>query len=119
MLLGSTPLRASRDIVVLLSVLLLLRTIFLRVFAMERFGFILSDLECFNEIEHVLFEANELEQGSVESREGRSMWCIFNKRQWRASDTAICLRKIFKEQKFLRQKTRVTRQNIMTSNYLT
>ena len=56
---------------------------------MERFSFVLSYLECFNEIERVLFEVNKLERGSVENREGRSMWCIFNKRQWRVSDTAI------------------------------
>ena len=59
MLLSSTPLLDSWDIVVL-SVVLLLGTNFLRVFAMV-ISEVLSD---FDEIEHVLFEVNELEQGS-------------------------------------------------------
>ena len=60
MLLSSTPLRNSWDIVVVLAVVPLLGTNFLRVFAM-----VISDvLSDFDEIEHVLFEVNELEQGS-------------------------------------------------------
>ena len=59
MLLSSTPLRNSWDIVVL-SVVPLLGTNYLRVFAM-----VISDvLSDFDKIEHVLFEVNELEQGS-------------------------------------------------------
>ena len=60
MLLSSTPLHNSWDIVVVLAVVPLLGTNFLRVFAMVIFD-VLSD---FDEIEHVLFEVNELEQGS-------------------------------------------------------
>ena len=60
MLLSSTPLRNSWDIVVVFAVVPLLGTNFLRVFTM-----VISDvLSDFDEIEHVLFEVNELEQGS-------------------------------------------------------
>ena len=60
MLLSSTPLRNSWDIVVVLAVVPLLGTNFLRVFAM-----VISDvLSDFDEIEHVLFEVNQLEQGT-------------------------------------------------------
>jgi hypothetical protein len=54
MLLSSTPLCNSWDIVVVLAVVPLLGTNFLRVFAM-----VISDvLSDFDEIEHVLFEVN-------------------------------------------------------------